>query len=450
MDVRAYMCGFNHVSVPVRTRVLPRFHPVLSATLSRPAMRVLHYLSEIVLSHGGVVRAVLDLCDALARRGHDVTLLTFDDRDAPPTWAHAAADGAPRRPASPRVVTLPWPRGPKPVRRFDAAALGRIDALVRESDAVHLHVPWENTNKQVGALCRRAGVPYILSIHGMLDDWAMRQGSLKKRAFLALGARTMLRRAGAVLCTAEAEREQARRVVRRASFEVLPLILDLSPFDRLPTREEARRAAAALGASSLPIAPNTPVLLFLSRLHPKKGLERLIDAMPLILARGLRPILLVAGSADPVTSPPGYEASLRKRAADAGISERVVFLGHVTGADKARLFRAATLTVLPTSQENWGFSLVESLACATPVLTTRGVDIWRELEAGHGALPSLPAPPPIPALAESIADALADPVRLASMGDAGRAWALRELDPKAIIARYESLYERRATPRPTD
>lgn len=402
-------------------------------------MRILHYLSEVVLSHGGVVRAVLDLCDALARQGHDATLVSFDDRDVPPEWKSSAP-----APGRPRAVTIEWPRGPKPIRRFSPGALATLEGLIRAADVVHLHVPWENTNKQIAALCRRqpSAKPYIVSIHGMLDEWAMAQGSLKKRLFLAMGARATLERAACVLCTAEGEREQASRVVPRARLEVLPLILDLSAFASLPTRDAARRAVASLGASSLPVGPESPLILFLSRLHPKKGLERLIDAVPLLTSRGLPPILLVAGSADPVTTAPGYEESLRARAAASGQSDRIRFLGHVTGADKTSLLRAATLTVLPTSQENWGFSLVESLACATPILTTRGVDIWRELEASGGALPSLPLPVAPAALADAIEPALRDTAQARVMGDAGRAWALKELDPQSIARKYEQLYER--------
>lgn len=408
-------------------------------------MRILHFLSEVVLSHGGVVRAVLDLCDTLARSssggGHEVTLVSFDDRDVPPEWKSPAP-----APSRPRAVTVEWPKGPKPIRRFSPNTLAILEGLIRAADVVHLHVPWENTNKQIAALCRRgpAPKPYIVSIHGMLDDWAMAQGSLKKRLFLAMGARATLERAACVLCTAEGEREQAARVVPRARLEVLPLILDLSSFGSLPTRDAARRAVASLGSSSLPVGPDSPLILFLSRLHPKKGLERLIDAVPLLTSRGLSPILLVAGSADPVTTAPGYEESLRARAAASGHSDRIRFLGHVTGADKTSLLRAATLTVLPTSQENWGFSLVESLACATPILTTRGVDIWRELEASGGALPSLPLPIEPAPLADAIEGALRDPSRLASMGEAGRAWTLRELEPRAIADRYASLYARAA------
>lgn len=422
-------------------------------------MRILHYLSEVVLSHGGVVRAVLDLCDALARStssgsgsggggggggGHDVTLLTFDDRDVPAPWKSDSP-----RPGVPRAVTIPWPRRHKQIRRFDAPTLARIDTLVRAADIVHMHVPWENTNRQVAALCARATPrkPYFVSIHGMLDDWTFQRGGLKKRLFLRFGARAVLEGAAAVLCTADAEREQARCRIPRANLEVLPLILDLSMYRELPTRDAARRAVASLGASSVPIAPTTPLLLFLSRLHPKKGLERLIDALPALHARGERAILLIAGSADPVTTAPGYEATLRARASASGVSEHIRFLGHVTGADKAHLLRAATLTVLPTSQENWGFSLVESLACATPILTTRGVDIWRELECSGGAPPSLELPVSADALADALSAALRDPARLGAMGDAGRAWVMRELDPESITRRYEELYRRAIAPR---
>lgn len=385
-------------------------------------MRIVHALSEVRFAHGGVVRAVLDLSAALARRGHHVTLLTFDDTDVPAAWRSAG-------PGLPTVVPLSWPRFPKPVRQFRPADVRTARRAIGSADVLHLHVPWEATNLQLARAARRVGVPYVLSVHGMLDDWTISRGLARKRAFLALGGRAMLDRAAAVHCTAHAEKDQAEVWYSNPRTIVLPLLMDLEPF--------ASPAPAGADASVLVRVPGEgPIVLFFSRLHPKKGVEVLIDAAALLAQRGAAFRLVIAGAEDHMV--PGYAASLRARVRERGIENRTAFVGLVGGEARRALLSSACVQVLPTSQENWGFSLLESLAAGTPVVTTRGVDIWRELESSGGAV-----------IADQVAEAFAgaieplvrDPARARAMGGAGRAWVFKELDPAAVLSRYEQMYE---------
>lgn len=385
-------------------------------------MRIVHALSEVRFAHGGVVRAVLDLSAALASRGHQVTLLTFDDADVPAAWRNGG-------PGVPRVVPLSWPQFPKPVRQFRHADMKVARRAIDAADVLHLHVPWEATNLQLARAARRARVPYVLSVHGMLDEWTISRGLLRKRVFLALGGRAMLNRAAVVHCTADAERDQATVWYSNPRTVVLPLLMDLAPF--------AAPALPGADAQLLASVPGEgPIVLFFSRLHPKKGVEVLIDAAGLLAQRGVAMRLVIAGAEDHMV--PGYAASLRARVRERGIEKRTAFVGLVGGEARRALLSSACVQALPTSQENWGFSLLESLAAGTPVVTTRGVDIWRELESSGGAV-----------IADQLAEAFAgaieplvrDPARARAMGDVGRAWVFEQLDPSAVLSRYEQMYE---------
>lgn len=393
-------------------------------------MRIVHYLSELRLSHGGVVRCVIDLCEALARANHEVTLITFDPADVPAAWQRDDRAAA-HSPAAPRAVALNWPRFPKPIRRLRARDIDAARSALRGADVLHLHVPWEATNPQLAALARRERIPYILSTHGMLDDWTIAQGLARKRLYLALAGRGLLNRAASILCTADAERDQARKWFTNPRIDVLPLLMDLDPFRSLPVA-----SAAASHIANIPGDPAWPIALFLSRLHPKKGVEVLIDAAALLKQRGTNIRLAIAGKED--IAAPGYEEIIRNRITSAGIADRAAMLGMVTGPARDALLAAATLHALPTSQENWGFSLIESLAAATPVITTRGVDIWRELQATGAAIIADQTPQ---SFADAIDQLASDPARAASMGRQGRDWVLRELDPAAVLTRYEQLYK---------
>ena len=381
-------------------------------------MKIVQYMSRMKLEDGGVVRAVLDLCGALAARGHDVTLLACDSSDVPLTW-HSGGDGLPR------VHTVQGRSGPLP--RLTQPATLDAQRIIQQADVLHLHVPWDPICIQLGRIARQAGVPYLVGIHGMLDDWSMKQKSLKKRLYLATKGRRFLEQAAAVHCTAQAEREQSEKWYPKGRPVVLPLIFDLEEYIDLPGPQLARQAFASVIPST-----DEPVLLFLSRLHPKKRVDLLIEAAGELRRRGVSFKLLIAGTGDEP-----YEAQLRQLVKERALTEEVAFVGFVTGKEKVSLYQAAHLFVLPTNQENWGFVLLESLACGTPVITTKGVDIWPELESTGGAVIADASPD---AIADAIVALLSDDPRRQSMGVKGRDWVLRNLTVERVLDRYEQLY----------
>lgn len=390
-------------------------------------MKILHYLKTMRLEEGGVVRAVLDFCTALSggRAGHDVVLMTFDDLDVPKDWPRVDASSAWAHPsAQPRVVVLQRPS--KPGGRFDLAALSQVSAAVRGADVAHIHAVWILSNIQVAQASRAAGTPYIVTIHGMLDDWSMSQRTLKKKIYLALGGRKYLESAALVHSTAEFERQQSIKWYPRGRAVVAPLLFDLQPFRNLPGPDLAR-CAYPLAASDL------PKILFLSRVHEKKGLPHLIRACR-VMKDANRPVaLLIAG-----TGEPAYVESLKGLVSELGLDNTTQFLGLVTGETKVSLFQAADLFVLPTSQENFGFAPIEAMASGTVAVTTKGVDIWPELEESGGAVIADPQPN---ALAKVLTELLDAPDRRTAMGAKARAWVLDRLDAGRVVGEYVSMYQ---------
>ncbi|MFM9958070.1 MAG: glycosyltransferase [Phycisphaerales bacterium] len=414
-------------------------------------MRILHYLSEVTLEHGGVVRSVLDFSTALTHAGHEITLACFDDTSVPAAWKAPVPGGTglrpvlagqtgsinaslepgqrPGPPKTPRAITLSWPSLPKPIRRFRWPDVQTIAREIASCDVLHLHGPWESTNAQLAAIARRLKKPYVLSIHGMMDDWCMAQGALKKRFYTWWRVRRMAERAAAVLFTAEGEKRQVMKWFPGVPDErarVLPLLFDASDFTTLPGPELARAKFEALRTDG-------PIILFLSRLHPKKGVETLIDAAAILKREQQRFRLVIAGS-----GPIEYENELRRRAVDAGLSDRTYFLGMVTGREKVSLYQAADVCVLPTSQENWGFVILESLAAGTPVVTTKGVDIWPELQAGGG---TIIADGTAQGIAQAVRKLLEEPEGFEAMRRSGRDWVMGWLEPLRVVGAYESLYQ---------
>jgi glycosyltransferase involved in cell wall biosynthesis len=262
----------------------------------------------------------------------------------------------------------------------------------------------------------------------MLDDWSMSQRRLKKRAYLALLGRSLIGNATFVHCTAEGELAQVRKWLYGAEGIVAPLVLDLSPFLNLPGPDLARE--------EFQMDPAGNEILFLSRIHVKKGIERLLAAMQTLHERGINCKAVIAGAGDPV-----YIESLRRCAEQCGIADSIRFPGHVGGDLKISLYEAADLFALPTSQENVGFVLPESLACRTPVVTTKAVDIWPELERAGGAVIIENNPQ---ALADALAQLLADKRGLAEMGDAARDWVLKTYSAETVLNQYVDMYRKAA------
>lgn len=386
-------------------------------------MRIVHYLQRIDLAEGGVVRAVLDMTALLARRGHDVVLITHDDADAPESWKRAER-------GCPRLEVVPAPS--RPLGLLAGAQLRSLEPIIKGADVLHLHACWTTANNQLASMARRLGVAYVLSIHGMLDDWCMAQKAPKKRLYLALAGRRTLERAAFVHATAEAELEQSRKWYPRGRGVVVPLVFDLEPFRDPPGPALADERFGPGGTRD--IAPGEHVVLFLSRVHPKKGVEHLVRAAALLRDRDVVCKTLIAGAGDEA-----YTSGIRRLIEQHDLADRVRLLGLVTGDLKVSLYERADVFALPTSQENFGFVLPEAMACRTPAITTRGVDIWPELESSGGALIAEQSPE---AFADAIALLLADDDRRRTMGQAGREWVFRELEPDAIAQRFERMYAR--------
>jgi glycosyltransferase involved in cell wall biosynthesis len=374
---------------------------------------ITHYLPAVRLADGGVVRAVLDGCRIMAMRGHRILLLTYDAADVPPQWLSSAA-------GMPSVVSLDRP-GKSGFLPHSAMAQAR--AAVRKTDVLHLHGPWIPGNLQLAAVARRIGKPYVLSIHGMLDDWAMAQRSWKKRLFLLLAGSRFIRRAARIHLTAEEERRQASRWIGQAATIVLPPLFDLDPYRHL--------AGPELAVRQFSITIGKPTVLFLSRLHPKKGIDILIDAVAELRRRGQEVRLLIAGVGEPA-----YEAALFGQVARLKLEDRIQFLGQVGGEAKLSLFQAVDLMALPTSQENFGLALIEAAACGKPLVTTRGVDLYQELEsAGAIIVERSPA-----AFADAIQQLLNAPEERSRRGSTLRQWVFQSLDPQAVAEKYEAMY----------
>ncbi len=390
-------------------------------------MRIVHYINSTATAVGGPARFALDAARLMADAGHDFTLLSWDTSGAPKEWLD---DGHSRCSASkgvagglPSVCAMGSPRRDF---MFGMSAMRSLRDHLRRADVLHLHGVFDPSNVQVAAIAKAMGVPYVVTSHGMLDDWCMAQKAFKKRAFMSVVGRRYLDGAARVHFTAQAERDQSMAWCPDSAETIVPYLFDLEPYRDLPGRQLAEKRFEFLREK------DEPTVLFLSRLHHKKGPELLIQAASMLRQWGIKGKVALAGMGEAE-----YISSLQSLATSLGIAEDVRLLGPVAGAEKVSLYQSADLFVLPTSQENFGLVLIEAMASGTPLITTKGVDIWKDLEGSGGAEIVDQRPEQ---LAGSIAALLQDRVRREDMASKARPWVFNTFDPAKLCGSYERLY----------
>ena len=254
----------------------------------------------------------------------------------------------------------------------------RIRALAEQHDAVIIHGTWQyHSFATWRALCS-TGIPYFVYPHGMLDPWFKRTyplKHLKKWAYWPWADYRVLRDAKAVLFTAEQERLLARQSfwLYQAKEVVVAYGTTAPPGDAEQQRE--------LFLSRFPQLRDQRILLFFSRIHPKKGVDLLIEAFASAASTDLRLQLVIAGP-DQV----GWKAQLQQRAAELSISDRITWPGMLSGDLKWGAFRAAELFCLPSHQENFGIAVAEALACGLPLAIAEPVNISAEVAAAGAGL----------------------------------------------------------------
>lgn len=254
----------------------------------------------------------------------------------------------------------------------------------------------------------------------------MSQKKAKKKTYLKFVGRRFATMAGAVHFTAEGEREQASSYIDTRGSVVIPLLMDFSHYHDLP----GQGAAIARWPE---LSDGIPNILFLSRLHPKKGLHVLVDAVAELRSNGCHVRLVIAGPDDP--SVPEYRGAIERQLRDLKIDAHVTWTGLVTGREKVSLYQACDVFVLPTESENFGFVQIEAMAAGRPIIITKGSDIWLDLAQAGAVIAEMNATD----LAAKIRSLIERPEEVRRLGASGRHYVLERFAPETVISEFESM-----------
>lgn len=321
-------------------------------------MRVLHVISTVNPESGGTVEGIKQLCKCYPTFGIEAEIACCDITGS--TWLSD--------PALPKVHALGPAAG-------GYAFAPQLTKWLRENknnyDAIIVDGLWQYHGRAAHMALADTDTPYYVFTHGMLDPWFKKTyplKHLKKWLYWPWAEYRTLRDARAVIFTCEEE-----RLLARNSFWLYKVREEISSYGTVAPPTNDMLSEAFL--EKFPELVNKRLVLYLSRIHEKKGCDLLLEAFARISKIDESLHLIMAG---PDQS--GWVAKLKMQAEELGISNRISWLGMLRGSDKWGAYYASEVFCLPSHQENFGIVVAEALACGKPVLISNKVNIWREIE----------------------------------------------------------------------
>lgn len=322
-------------------------------------MKILHIIRSVNPEGGGPIEGIKQLATPLQGEGHDVEILSLDASDddfvkQSPIPVHALGPGLGKYGYSRKLK--PW-----------------LAVHCHDYDVFIINGIWQYHSFATHSVLGRKNIPYYVFTHGMLDPWFKHRyplKHLKKCLYWPWGEYPVLRDAEKVLFTCEEE-----KVLARQSFWPYRCNEQVVNYGTagLTGNGDLQRQ---LFLTRFPYLQDKRYLLFLSRIHPKKGVDMLIEAFAQTCQSQADLQLVIAGP-----DQAGWQVELQRMADKLGIAGKITWTGMLSGDMKWGAYQAAEAFVLPSHQENFGIVVAEALSCGKPVLISNKVNIWREIEA---------------------------------------------------------------------
>ena len=306
------------------------------------SMKIIHYIPSIDRMAGGISTYMQVLAKPLGTMA-EVHIMT-----------HASENPLPMENC--KVHDIPRYRPFSGV--WEKAVVDLLDSV--RPDIVHVNCCWTPDCAMIQRLAQKRGYKVVLTPHGMLEPWIIKRHYwTRKVPALWLYQKAAVQRADCVQATAESERDNLLKLGYNSNIKVVRLGIDAESIEMKRSWKKSRQ------------------ILFLSRVHVKKGINFLIEAADVLRNELQGYKILVAGEGDA-----DYVEAMKRIICDRGLQDIVQLIGGVYGDEKWRLFQTSDFFVLPTHSENFGLAIAESLASGTPVITTVGTP-WSDLNSSE-------------------------------------------------------------------
>jgi glycosyltransferase involved in cell wall biosynthesis len=307
---------------------------------------------------------------------------------------------------------------------FSPGLATQLLRIVPSFDLLHLQGTWVFPTLSGSRAALLYGVPYILTPRGSLFPWALARKSLKKRIYLSLIERSTLCRAARLHYTSELERR-----VSEEAFPDIPGVVVPNPVDGCP----ASVISGAAFRKRIGVAEQTPLVVFLGRLHPEKGLDMLVESARRVAAEIPGVVFALIGPDEG-----GYGEVIRAAVARSGLERTVRLPGAVRGQEKWEALKAADIFVFPSHRENFGMAAAEALSCGVPVVTSDAVGIADDIREGGAGLV---VERTVDGFARGLMSLLQDGSMRTMMGVKGRELVAARYSPEFVAEAMIKVYE---------
>jgi len=324
-------------------------------------MKILHVIPSVNPASGGPAESLKQLCSIYLSAGHEVEVASLDSPEVILGCNFPA-----------RVFALGPGLG---VYGYSHRAGKWLKENIARYSVVFIDGIWQYNTLAAHRALRKAATPYAIFTHGMLDPYFKERFPLKhikKSIYWRMILESIMRNANAVLFTCEEEKMLARQSFPRYCVREIVAPLGISG----PDCDTGIAADEFL--TRWPILRGKRVAISMGRIHPKKGIDILIEAFAKALAGDPAWHLVIAG---PDAS--GLRRELEALDAKLGIEDRITWTGMLEGAGKWGALAASEVFVIPSHQENFGIVIAEAMACNLPVILSNKVNIWREIASYH-------------------------------------------------------------------
>ncbi|MBD2437745.1 hormogonium polysaccharide biosynthesis glycosyltransferase HpsP [Nostoc sp. FACHB-110] len=384
-------------------------------------MKILQIVPSISLIYGGPSQMVLGLAPALAKEGVKVTILTTDSNG---DTGQQPLDVPLNRPIQQDGYEIIYFRC-APFRRykFSLDLLNWLKIHAKEFDLAHIHALFSPISSAAAMVCRDKKLPYILRPLGTLDPADLQKKKQLKKLYVELIERQNLAGAAAIHFTSEQEAKISARFGVKTKDLVIPL--GVKPTQRIQSSPVR---------SQLGISEDVPLVLFMSRIDPKKGLNLLIPALEKLLADNYKFHFVLAG-----TNPqdPDYENKIKFQIENSPLRSHTTITGFVSGELKANLLQAADLFVLPSYYENFGIAVAEAMVAGIPVVISDQVHIWQQVSDSQSGWVGQTE---VSSLLELLQQALQNPQERQRRGENAQKYALDNFSWDAIARQMIQAY----------
>ncbi|MFB8794129.1 MAG: hormogonium polysaccharide biosynthesis glycosyltransferase HpsP [Microcoleus sp.] len=385
-------------------------------------MRILQIIPSISLVYGGPSQMVLGLSAALASKNIDVTIITTNSNG---DIGQLPLDVPLNQPIQQNGYQIIYFRcSPSRRYKFSLSLLQWLNANARQFDLAHIHALFSPVTTLAATIARYHHLPYIIRPCGMLDPADLQKKKLLKQIYGTVLEGPNLAGAAAIHFTSKEEAKISERFGLDCTSKmsvpqdlVIPLGVTAGLFPQRLRKSQV------------------PIILFMSRIEPKKGLDLLIPALESILEAGIEFQFILAGS-NPQDA--DYETGIKLKIQNSSLAKYTTITGFVGGDLKNELLTNADLFVLPSYYENFGIAVAEAMAAGVPVAISDRIHIWEDIQQAEAGWVG---PLEVGAIANLIKSALLDPQERQRRGLNGQEYAKKYYNWEAIAQQTIDAYQ---------